>query len=272
VITADDRRALQEAVIKIVEGYAAGTRFGIRADSDGLLAAGEPGAQVTWMDARVGTRVITPRMGKPVEVQALWINALHVAAGIHDRWAPVLRTARESFVQRFWNEERSCLFDVVDVDHVRGTVDPTVRPNQILAIGGLPLAVLEGPRARRVVDVVERELLTPVGLRSLAPSEAGYAPRYDGGPADRDAIYHQGTVWPWLLGPFVDAWVRVRRNTNAARQQARRRFLAPVLDHMANGGCGHLFEIADPTPPFTPRGCPFQAWSVGEVLRVISDQ
>jgi predicted glycogen debranching enzyme len=266
-----DRSRLHEAVIQIVGGYAAGTRYGIRADVDGLLAAGEPGVQLTWMDARVGDRVITPRIGKPVEVQALWINALHVAATIDARWTAMLRSARESFAQRFWNEERSCLFDVVDVDHVRGTADPTIRPNQILAIGGLPFPALAGPRARQVVDVVERDLLTPIGLRSLAPSETGYASRYVGGPPERDAVYHQGTVWPWLLGPFVDAWVGVRRHTEAARRRAHRRFLMPVLQQMTNGGLGHLCEIADADSPFTARGCPFQAWSVGEVLRVLEN-
>jgi predicted glycogen debranching enzyme len=268
VIRREERTVLQDAVIRIVEGYAAGTRYGIRADTDGLLAAGEPGVQLTWMDARVGNRVITPRTGKPVEVQALWINALHIASTIDDRWTPMLRTARCTFEDRFWNPERSCLFDVVDVDHASGTADATIRPNQILAVGGLPFAALEGRRARLVVDVVERHLLTPMGLRSLAPSEPGYASRYEGGPGERDAVYHQGTVWPWLLGPFVEAWVRARRNTPTARRRARRRFLDPLTDVIATRGFGHLCEIADADSPFTPRGCPFQAWSLGEVLRV----
>jgi predicted glycogen debranching enzyme len=268
VVPVSDRRRLESAVTQIVEGCFAGTRFGIRADADGLLAAGEQGVQLTWMDARVGDRVITPRIGKPVEVQALWINALWIASGIDARWSPVFDRARRSFAERFWNAERGCLYDVIDVDHQPGRCDPTVRPNQILAIGGLPLAVLEGERARRVVDVVERELLTPFGLRSLARFEPGYAPRYEGGPAERDAVYHQGTEWPWLLGPFVEAWVRVRRNTEAARRRALQRFLAPVLEHVETRGFGHLAEIADAEPPHTLRGCPFQAWSLGEVIRV----
>jgi predicted glycogen debranching enzyme len=267
-VSSEDRRRLEHAVIKIVEGYAAGTRYGIRADADALLAAGEPGVQLTWMDAKVGDRVITPRVGKPVEVQALWINALHIVSTIDDRWTSVRATAERSFVERFWNPGRSCLYDVVDVDHVRGTADPTIRPNQILAVGGLPFSVLKGERARQVVDVVERDLLTPLGLRSLAPSEDGYVARYEGGPADRDAIYHQGTVWPWLLGPFVESWVRARRNSATARRRADRLFIAPVLEHITARGLGHLCEIADAAPPFTPRGCPFQAWSLGEVLRV----
>jgi glycogen debranching enzyme len=219
------------------------------------------------MDARVGDRVITPRIGKPVEVQALWINALQVASSIDERWRSLLTTARRSFADRFWNADRECLYDVVDVDHVRGACDATIRPNQILAVGGLPFAALGGVRARLVVDLVERELLTPMVLRSLAPSEPGYASRYEGSPAQRDAIYHQGTVWPWLLGPFAEAWVRVRRETETARRRAHRRFLAPLLEQASNGCGGHLCEIADADPPFTPRGCPFQAWSLGEVLR-----
>jgi predicted glycogen debranching enzyme len=267
-VSARDRGRLQAAVKQIVEGYAAGTRYGIRADSDGLLAAGEPGVQLTWMDARVGDRVITPRVGKPAEVQALWLNALQIASAIDVRWQSVFATAQRSFRERFWNAERSCLYDVVDVDHIRGTCDPTVRPNQILAVGGLPFAALEGQRARLVVDAVERELLTPFGLRSLAPFEPGYSQRYEGGSSQRDAVYHQGTVWPWLLGPFIDAWVRVRRGTEAARRRAYHRFLVPLLEHVATRGYGHVCEITDAESPFTFRGCPFQAWSLGELLRV----
>jgi predicted glycogen debranching enzyme len=163
-------------------------------DKDGLLTAGEPGVQLTWMDAGVADRVITPRVGKPVEVQVLWLNALHVAGGFDVRWRRVFAHALESFHERFWREDLGRLADVVDVDHVPGTRDDTFRPNQILAVGGLPLPILEGDRARRVVDAVERSLVTPIGLRSLAPGEPGYAQSYEGGPAARDAIYHQGTV------------------------------------------------------------------------------
>ncbi|HJZ61646.1 MAG TPA: amylo-alpha-1,6-glucosidase, partial [Miltoncostaeaceae bacterium] len=132
----------------------------------------------------------------------------------------------------------------------------------------LPFAVLEGERARRVVDAVEARLLTPLGLRSLAPDQPGYAPRYEGGVRERDAAYHQGTVWPWLIGPFVEAWVRVRGGTVAARQEARERFLGPLFRHLDEAGLGHVSEIADAEPPHTPRGCPFQAWSLGELLRL----
>jgi predicted glycogen debranching enzyme len=263
-----DDRALRRAVADIVAGYARGTRFGIRMDDDGLLIAGTPGVQLTWMDARVGERVITPRIGKPVEIQALWLNALSAAARDDNRWSDALARGRASFLWRFWNESTGSLADVVDVDHQRGTRDNSVRPNQILAVGGLPMALLEGERARRIVDAVERDLVTPIGLRSLARAEPGYSARYEGAPEARDAVYHQGTVWPWLLGPFVDAWLRVRGNTPAARREARRRFVAPLVEHVCTAGIGHVSEIADAEPPFTPRGCPFQAWSLGELIRL----
>ena len=265
-----DARALRAAVEAILDGYTAGTRFGIRADTDGLLAAGEPGVQLTWMDAKVGDWVVTPRIGKPVEVQALWLTALWSAAQWAPRFAEPLARGRAAFAARFWNAARGCLFDVVDVDHRAGTADATLRPNQILAVGGLPLALLEGDRARRVVDAVERDLLTPLGLRSLGPNEPGYAGRYEGDGASRDGRYHQGTVWPWLLGPFVEAWVRTHGDDAAARREARARFLAPLLAHLDQAGLGHVSEIADGDPPHTPRGCPFQAWSLGELLRALA--
>src|SRR4051812_20787340 len=271
VLAPEQRRALETAIVKIVDGYARGTRFGIRMDGDGLLAAGVDGVQLTWMDARVGDRVITPRIGKPVEIQALWLNAVWIAARLEAPSAVLPETfsrGRSAFVERFWSDERGHLADVVDVEHVAGTRDDSFRPNQILAVGGLPIALIEGDRARRLVDAVEQQLVTPVGLRSLAPGEPGYAARYEGPPWARDAVYHQGTVWPWLIGPFVEAWVRVRGNTGAARREARARFVEPLLLHLQAAGIGHVSEIADAEPPFTPRGCPFQAWSLGELLRL----
>lgn len=265
-VAARDRNRLQSAVEAILEGYARGTRYGIRCDEDGLLAAGEPGVQLTWMDAKVGDWVVTPRIGKPVEVQALWVNAL--AAGSKERWAATMARARDSFARRFWNEARGCLYDVVDVDHRSGVVDARLRPNQIFAVGGLPVSLLDGTRARRVVDMVEAHLLTPLGPRSLAPGDEGYAGRYQGGVRERDRSYHQGTVWPWLLGPFVEAWVRVRGGTPQAKAEARARFLVPIQNHLGEAGIGHVSEIADGDAPHAPRGCPFQAWSVGELLRL----
>ena len=268
LLTADQRQALESAVTQIVHGYASGTRFGIRMDVDGLLSAGVPGVQLTWMDARVGDRVITPRIGKPVEIQALWLNALSAVSRLEPAWRDVFDRGRAAFLERFWNEDLGRLADVVDVDHVSGSRDDSFRPNQVLAVGGLPVALVEGARARRIVDAVEQQLLTPVGLRSLAPGEPGYAPRYEGDSSARDAVYHQGTVWPWLIGPFVDAWVRVRGNTSAARRDARARFIDPLLSHVQTSGLGHLSEIADAEAPFAPKGCPFQAWSLGELLRL----
>jgi predicted glycogen debranching enzyme len=262
------RTRLQEACAAILEGYSRGTRFGIRMDTDGLLAAGGHGQQLTWMDARVGDREITPRIGKPVEIQALWLNALHAGSAFDVRWRTSLERGTVSFAARFWNAARGSLFDVVDVDHQTGVNDGTLRPNQILAVGGLPLQILQGERARSIVDIVERELWTPMGLRSLGPAEPGYVRHYVGDGAARDAAYHQGTVWPWLLGPFVDAWLRVRKETPEARAEAFSRFVAPLEAHLDDAGIGHVSEIADAEPPLTPRGCPFQAWSLGELIRL----
>jgi glycogen debranching enzyme len=260
--------ALRSVIEQILEGYAKGTRHGIRLDADGLLAAGEPGVQLTWMDAKVGDWVVTPRIGKAVEIQALWLNALKIVSQFSPGWGEYFERGLKAFREKFWNAERGCLFDVVDVNHRAGEKDAALRPNQIFAVGGLPFQLLAGERAWQIVSQVEAKLLTPLGLRSLAPDEPGYAPRYEGGVGPRDGAYHQGTVWPWLLGPFVEAWVRVRGDTAAARREARARFLRPVLAHLDEAGLGHISEIADAEPPHTPRGCPWLAWSVGEALRL----
>ena len=264
----EDQAALRAAVESILEGYSTGTRFGIHMDEDGLLAAVQPGMALTWMDARVGDWVVTPRAGKPVEVQALWLNALRIASTFSSRWDQTFRKGWGSFVSRFWNEKDGCLFDVVDMDGARGTADPALRPNQIFAVGGLPFALLDGDRARCVVESVETRLLTPAGLRTLAPGSHGYTAHYQGGVHERDGAYHQGTVWPWLMGAFVEAWVRVRGGGEDAKREARGRFLAPLLARLDEAGLGHLPEIADAEPPHTPRGCPFQAWSLGEAMRL----
>jgi predicted glycogen debranching enzyme len=268
-LTASDRRKLTMAVDAIVSGYARGTRFGIRADGTGLLSAGEQGVQLTWMDAKVGDWVVTPRIGKPVEIQALWINALRISGRRSARWAALASHAQATFTERFWNDERGFLYDVVDVDHKVGVNDDRLRPNQIFAIGGLPYAVLEGEMARRVVDVVERQLWTPAGLRSLGPGEPGYVGHYRGNLRQRDGAYHQGTVWPWLVGAFVEAWLRVRGDTTENQIEAASRFLGPLLRHYDVSAPGHVAEIADGDAPHAPGGCPFQAWSVGEALRVV---
>ncbi len=267
-VSAQDQKALKEAIESILSGFAKGTRYGIRLDDDGLLAAGESGVQLTWMDAKVGDWVVTPRIGKPVEVEALWLNALRIAGNFSDQWQNVYACGLESFRSRFWNDKGKYLYDVVDPNHQKGAADPTFRPNQIFAVGGLPFALLDGNPARAVVDAVEARLCTPLGLRSLAPGEPGYCPRYQGGVRERDGSYHQGTVWPWLIGPFVEAWVRVRGTTEEAKREARSRFLDPLVRHLDEAGLGHVSEIADADPPHTPRGCPFQAWSMGELLRL----
>ncbi len=266
--SARDLRELGAAVSSILAGHVKGTRYGIRATSDGLLAAGEPGVQLTWMDAKVGDWVVTPRIGKPVEIQALWLNALRIAGRFTREYEGMYERGFASFRRRFWYDAGGFLYDVVDADHVEGRVDASLRPNQILAVGGLPFPILDGDRARQVVEVIERALLTPLGLRTLAPGSEGYRPVYEGDMRARDGAYHQGTVWPWLLGPFVEAWVRVRGGSDESRRAARHRFLEPLLAHLSEAGVGHISEIADAEFPFTPRGCPFQAWSVAEALRL----
>jgi len=267
-IGARTRAVLVAAIDTILTAYARGTRYRIKASGDGLLAAGEPGLQVTWMDAKVGDHVVTPRVGKPVEVQALWLNALRIGAVFNARWEPVFDRGWAAFRERFWRPHAGCCYDVVDVDHEPGRMDGSFRPNQIFAVGGLPFGLLEIADGRRLVDAVEQRLWTPMGLRTLAPDEPGYLGRYAGGPADRDAAYHQGTAWPWLLGPFVDAWVRVRGSTADVRREARERFVIPLQEHLGQSTIGHIPEVADGDAPHTPGGCPFQAWSVSEMLRL----
>jgi predicted glycogen debranching enzyme len=268
VLANAERVRLETAILEIVGGYARGTRFGIARAADGLLKAGVPGVQLTWMDAKIGDFVVTPRIGKPIEIQALWVHALTIAARLDRRFAELVEPARAALETRFWNPARALLFDVVDDGHVPGAVDAACRPNQIFAAGGLPLTLLAPERARLVVDAVERELWTPLGLRSLERGHPAYVPHYGGGVTERDCAYHQGTVWPWLLGPFVEAWVKCRHGTAAAKAEARVRFLAPLHEHLQQAGLDHVSEVADAEPPYTPGGCPFQAWSLSELIRL----
>ena len=266
-----DPAQLREAAIAILEGYSAGTRFGIAMDpADGLLRAGVPGMQLTWMDAKIGDRVITPRIGKPVELQALWVNALAIAGRWPqgDRWvAPALR-ARDSVVALFPDRNTGGLIDVLDAGGVPGARDCQVRPNQVLAAGGLPIPVLTPRLIAGVVALAEQALLTPLGLRTLAPDDPAYRGRYDGGPVARDEAYHQGTAWPWLLGPFVAAWLAAKGDTPEARAEGRLRFLPPLYAHLHTAGLGHVSEVVDGDAPHRPGGCPFQAWSLGELIRI----
>lgn len=261
-------RQLEQSIEAILTGYAAGTRYGIRADDDGLLAAGEPGVQLTWMDAKVGDWVVTPRIGKPVEIQSLWLNALRIGGQWSNTWRQLYDRGLSSFREKFWNDDAGCLYDVVDVDHRRGQVDDSIRPNQIFAVGGLSIALIDGEKAESIVAVVEERLWTPLGLRTLAADDPRYIPRYQGGVLERDDAYHQGTVWPWLLGPFVEAWIRVRGGSARAKCEASKRFIPPLASHWEDAGLGHISEIADGDAPHAPRGCPFQAWSVGEFIRL----
>jgi predicted glycogen debranching enzyme len=250
----------------ILDAHVVGTRYNIHADpADGLLYAGGPGVQLTWMDAKIGDWVVTPRVGKPVEINALWINALETMAGFArllakpgDAYEKLAAKAKKSY-QKFWNAERNCCFDVVDSPGIGN--DASLRPNQILAVS-LPVRPLTPQQQKAVVDVCARRLLTSHGLRSLAPGEAGYTGHYGGSARDRDAAYHQGTVWGWLLGPFALAHYRVYHDREAAL-----RFLEPLGRQIYAGGLGTLSEIFDGDAPFTPRGCIAQAWTVGEVLR-----
>jgi predicted glycogen debranching enzyme len=267
-LTTAETKRIEAAIVAIVSGYARGTRYGIRRTADGLLAAGEPGVQLTWMDAKVGDWVVTPRSGKPVEIQALWVHALASAGRLDARFGAWAVTARAALEARFWNAERGMLFDVVDAEHVEGQVDAACRPNQIFAAGGLPLTLISPERARQVVDAVERELWTPLGLRTLERGHPAYARECRGGVRERDGAYHQGTAWPWLLGPFVEAWVKVRGATAAAKAEARARFLTPLLEHLGHAGLGHVSEVVDAEPPHRPAGCPFQAWSLAELIRL----
>ena len=266
-----DPAGLRAAAIEILEGYTAGTRFGIGVDpADGLLRAGVPGVQLTWMDAKIGDRVITPRIGKPVEVQALWVNALAIAGQWPggDRWIGPAVRARDSVVGLFPDQATGGLIDVLDSDGVPGARDRSVRPNQVLAAGGLPIPVLTPRQIAGVAALAERDLLTPIGLRTLAPSDPAYRGRYEGGPVARDEAYHQGTAWPWLLGPFVAAWLAARGNTPEAKAEGRARFIPPLHEHLRTAGLGHVSEVVDGDAPHRPGGCPFQAWSLGELIRI----
>ena len=255
----------------IIAWHERGTRYGIKMDADGLLHSGEEGVQLTWMDAKVGDWVVTPRTGKPVEIQALWYNALCVMASFAARlgepdkaahYAALSERARASFAQKFWNEEGNYLYDVLAAD---GTPDPALRPNQIFAVS-LPYAILTGLHARAVVAAVEEMLLTPFGLRSLSPNHPDYRQHYEGDGLARDGAYHQGTVWGWLIGPFITAYLKVHERTPASIVQARQ-WLAAFRDHLTEAGLGQVSEIFDAEPPHTPRGCIAQAWSVAELLR-----
>lgn len=260
-------------LVNIISSYVNGTDYSIKVDpEDGLVFAGQPGVQLTWMDAKVGDWVITPRTGKPVEINALWYNALCSTAAIANRAGKGYSAAefeqraaqvKTSFVKAFWNPATKSLFDVIGPD---GRPDGTVRPNQIFAVS-LPFAPLDGDKAKAVVDYVGQTLVTPFGLKTLAAGSPGYCPTYGpGNQSVRDEAYHQGTVWPWLIGPYIDAHLKVYYDKAAARK-----LLDPLLsDGLIQYGIGTLNEIFDAGEPYAPNGCIAQAWSVAEVLRVLT--
>jgi predicted glycogen debranching enzyme len=264
-------RLLLPILIDIVEHHLRGTKFNIRVDpADGLLVQGQEGYQLTWMDAKMGDWVVTPRGGKAVEINALWYNALRslaswlrengdAAAQSYDEHA---ERARVSFNQRFWFAEGGYLYDVVDCQDPKQTHDISCRPNQIFAIS-LHHPVLDQERWGPVLDVAEKKLLTPVGLRSLSPDDPEYKPIYSGDLRSRDGAYHQGTVWAWLIGPFIDAWLKLHPN----EKKEARKFLDAFPEHLSEAGLGTISEVYDAREPHVAGGCIAQAWSVAEVLR-----
>ena len=264
------RTRLYPKLKEIIDWHTRGTRYGIRLDSDGLLACGEAGVQLTWMDAKIGDWVVTPRTGKPVEIQALWYNALSILRDLAHEFGDsgpktflgeLAKETKDSFNAQFWNADAGCLYDVVDGQHR----DAAIRPNQIFAVS-LFHGMLPPKKQRQIVEVVQRELLTPLGLRSLSPSDPNYRPRYEGGVVERDSAYHQGTVWPWLIGPYISAYVKVHKRSKEARRQAEL-LLKPFEEHLRMAALGQISEIADADSPYEPRGCVAQAWSIGELLR-----
>jgi len=271
-----DRRWVRDAFLpaahEIIRWHARGTHHGIRIDpADGLLVSGDAGSQLTWMDAKIGDWVVTPRHGKAVEINALWINALRVIEELSTQVggapaseaAAAAARATASFRRVFWNEARGCLFDVLGPEGP----DPRVRPNQIFAVS-LPFSPLDDAQKCSVVRVVERELLTPLGLRTLARGEPGYRAHYAGDPVARDSAYHQGAAWPWLLGPYVTGYLNAFGRSPETRAHARS-LLASVEAHVRVGCLGHVGELLDADPPHAPGGAPAQAWSVAEILRVL---
>ena len=268
------QKKLYPVLTGIIEFHIGGTRYGIKVDHDGLLNCGEPGVQLTWMDAKIGDWVVTPRYGKPVEIQALWYNALQtmqdLAAAFHDVankkfYQSRAERAAASFNPQFWNEARECLFDVVGSDGA----DDSIRPNQIFAVS-LYHSMLDCERAAMVVKKVQAELLTPYGLRTLDTRDARYAAHYGGDSRARDSAYHQGTVWPWLLGPFIDAYLRVEGKSPEAREQVRE-WLDPLRRRMSEFGLGQVSEVCDAEAPHSPGGCIAQGWSIAQLLCVLTN-
>ncbi|MEM9083103.1 MAG: amylo-alpha-1,6-glucosidase, partial [Planctomycetota bacterium] len=261
---------------QVLEYYQTGTRYGISMDpKDGLIKAGDAGSQLTWMDAKRDDEVFTPRHGKAVEINALWYSGLlsianaieHTEPDRADRYRKIAERTREGFNEKFWDEKREALHDCIQPDE-DGVWMPTgeIRPNQIFAVS-LPFSPLIKPRQRGVIAEVARELLTPYGLRTLAPGSKKYQARFEGDMISRDRAYHNGTVWPWLIGPYAEALLRFGEFSTGAKQAAREA-IAPLLESLNHGCIGQIAEVYDADEPRRPQGCGAQAWSVAEVLRI----
>lgn len=263
----------------IIDWHFKGTRYHIHVDDDNLLYAGEDGQQLTWMDVRIGDWVVTPRAGKPVEVQALWYNALNIFAVLlqlnheEDEAARIrvhVEKTKESFLDTFWFKEGHYLYDVIDKKDIP---DTTLRPNQLFAMS-LPYPLIEGERAKMVLKIIEEKLYTTVGLRSLAANDTRYVPVYGGNPFQRDSSYHQGTVWSWLLGPYIDSIMKTpdfAGEDGLSGKEKAQKIIHDFAFHLSDGCIGSVSEIFDAEAPHYPRGCVAQAWSVGELLRVIRE-
>ncbi|NUO79742.1 glycogen debranching enzyme N-terminal domain-containing protein [candidate division KSB1 bacterium] len=279
------REELMPTLRDIISWHERGTRYNIHVDTDGLLYAGAPGVQLTWMDAKVGDWVVTPRSGKAVEINALWYNALAIYAELARRFGNAgeaesfthrAKQVQAKFNEVFWNESAGALYDYLEGESRLSLSSASnenrdgaaIRPNQIFALS-LPFPLLEGRKAQQVLKIVEEQLYTPVGLRSLAANEPGYRTHYGGDQWSRDSAYHQGTVWSWLLGPFITALIRVEGE--AGRQRARQ-VIDRLKPHLLDAGLGTVSEIFDAEPPHAPRGCMAQAWSVGELLRAYLEE
>ncbi|MFH0772623.1 MAG: amylo-alpha-1,6-glucosidase [Candidatus Omnitrophota bacterium] len=259
---------------EIIQYYINGTRFGIKMDKDGLISTADSDLQLTWMDAKVGGWVVTPRNGKAVEVNALWYNALKIMESICDglnlkyknECARLAFLAKKNYDLIFWNEASGCLYDCVNEEGP----DKSIRPNQIFALS-LPFRLLPKEKEKKVLDVVGKELLTPYGLRTLSPGDSNYRGIYIGDQRTRDASYHQGTVWPWLLSHFITAYLNVYGRTKNTKEEAKR-FLIPITDHLKEAGIATISEIFDGDPPYHPRGAISQAFSVAEILRIYKEE
>ncbi|MEW6202850.1 MAG: amylo-alpha-1,6-glucosidase, partial [bacterium] len=265
------RENIWKVIKEIVFNYSNGTLYDIRQHTFGLLTTGTPETQLTWMDAKVGDNVITSRHGMAVEMNALWYNALCIASHLasifnepNDDYSQLSHIVRKSFNTHFWNNDYECLFDVV---HANGEKDASIRPNQVLAIS-LPFSLLPQKKALKVMECIEKNLLTPYGLRSLAASDNHYKGTYAGNVWERDSAYHQGTVWSWLIGPYITAYFKLHGKNSVSISHIKK-LLNPLIGHLTDQGVGYISEIFDGDTPQEPRGCIAQAWSVAETLMIL---